>query len=328
MEEYQLYPLKFKTIFKDKIWGGEKIKTILNKDFSPLNNCGETWELSGLDNEQSIVANGFLVENEINELIETYMGDIVGEKVFEKFGNQFPLLIKFIDANDNLSVQVHPNDDIALKQSNSFGKTEAWFVLQADEHSKIITGFNSDIDKETYLSNLNNGTIENILNYESATKDALFFIPAGRIHAIGKGVLLLEIQQVSDITYRIYDWNRTDDSGNFRELHTELALEAIDFKEPEILKQHIKPQLNSSLELIYCQYFAFNLLLFDTKVEKIYTHLDSFVLYICLEGSFKILYDNQSVNVSLGEVILIPAVIQQLELQPNTQTKIIEVYIP
>jgi len=223
-----LYPLKFTPIYKDKIWGGNKIKSVLNKDFGGLPNCGESWELSGVDGNVSVVSNGYLAGNTLEELLEVYMGDLAGDEVYEHFGNEFPLLIKFIDANDDLSIQVHPNDEMAAERHNSYGKTEMWYVLQADKGSKLQSGFNQQVDQEKYLEKLEKTELTDILNFEEVTAGDVFFIPAGRVHAIGRGILLAEIQQTSDITYRIYDYDRRDDKGNPRELHTDLALDAID----------------------------------------------------------------------------------------------------
>jgi len=225
-----LYPLKFKPIFKDKIWGGNKIKTLLNKDFSPLPNCGESWEISGVQDEISVVSNGFLIGNNLQELIEIYMGDLVGDQVYQKYGIEFPLLIKFIDAHDDLSIQVHPNDKLAMQRHNAYGKTEMWYIIDADRGAKLISGFNTEVTKDAYIKHLENNTLNLILNYEEVKAGDVFFMPAGRVHAIGKGILLTEIQQTSDITYRIYDYNRKGTDGKPRELHTSLALDAIDFK--------------------------------------------------------------------------------------------------
>src|SRR3972149_1007896 len=196
-----LYPLKFKPIFKDKIWGGDKIKTLLNKDFSPLPNCGESWEISGVQDEISVVSNGFLIGNNLQELIEIYMGDLVGDQVYQKYGIEFPLLIKFIDAHDDLSIQVHPNDKLAMQRHNAYGKTEMWYIIDADRGAKLISGFNTEVTKDAYIKHLENNTLNLILNYEEVKAGDVFFMPAGRVHAIGKGILLTEIQQTSDITY-------------------------------------------------------------------------------------------------------------------------------
>ena len=224
-----MYPLLFKTIFKDKIWGGEKIHTILGKDFSPLPNCGETWEISGVKGTISEVKDGALAGKDLVSLINEYKGKLVGEKVYKQFGNEFPLLIKFIDANDDLSIQVHPGDQLAKERHDSFGKTEMWYILQADEGAKLNAGFNNEINEAIYLEHLKKNTLDEILNFEKVKAGDVFFLPAGRVHYIGKGVCLAEIQQTSDITYRIYDFDRKDDKGNTRELHTEQALAAIDY---------------------------------------------------------------------------------------------------
>jgi mannose-6-phosphate isomerase len=323
-----LYPLKFTPIYKDKIWGGNKIKTVLNKDFGDLPNCGESWELSGVEGNVSVVSNGFLAGNTLEELIEVYMGDLVGDQIFETFGIEFPLLIKFIDANDNLSIQVHPDDELSKKRHNAYGKTEMWYVMQADPGSKLQSGFNRQVDQEEYLEKLEKNELPDILNFEEVTSGDVFFIPAGRVHAIGKGILLAEIQQTSDITYRIYDYDRRDDQGNPRELHTELALEAIDFKLFPEYKSHYKVILNESVELVKCNYFITNLIVIDQSTEKDYNQLDSFVIYICLEGTLKIETESGSETLQKGETILKPASIENVKLKPGSvSVKLLEVYI-
>lgn len=323
-----LYPLKFAPIYKEKIWGGNKIKTILGKDFGKLPNCGESWELSGVEGNVSVVSNGFLAGNSLEELVEVYMGDLVGDKVFENFGNEFPLLIKFIDANDDLSIQVHPDDELAAERHNSYGKTEMWYVLQADPGSKLQSGFNQQIDQETYVEKLENGELTSILNFEEVAPGDVFFIPAGRVHAIGKGILLAEIQQTSDVTYRIYDYERLDASGNIRELHTDLALDAIDFTVWPEYKSQCTPKVNESVELVKCNYFTTNLLELDRKLEKDYNQLDSFVIYMCLDGELNLETESGSENIRKGETILLPATIEHVILKPvSPAVKLLEVYI-
>jgi mannose-6-phosphate isomerase len=322
-----LYPLKFTPILKDKIWGGNKLKTVLNKDFSPLPNAGESWEISGVEGDVSVVSNGFLAGNNLEELIEIYMGDLVGDPIYEQFGVEFPLLIKFIDANDVLSIQVHPDDELSKERHNAYGKTEMWYVIEADKGSELIVGFNQDISKEEYLAKLKEGKLEEILNNAPVKEGSCFFIPAGRVHAIGKGILLAEIQQTSDVTYRIYDFNRTDAAGNPRELHTELAVDAIDYSFEKKYETTYKTEANKSTELVHCPYFTTNILEFDKAQEKEYLQLDSFVVYMCLEGEMEIKYDESVLNVAKGESVLIPATINNLNLVPKTKTKILEVYI-
>lgn len=323
-----LYPLKFNPILKDKIWGGSKLKTVLNKDFSPLPNAGESWEISGVEGDVSVVSNGFLEGNNLEELIEIYMGDLVGDHVYENFGIEFPLLIKFIDANDVLSIQVHPDDVLSKERHNAFGKTEMWYVIEADKGSELIVGFNQKVDKDTYIKKLEEGKLEEILNNEPVAKGSCFFIPAGRVHAIGKGILLAEIQQTSDVTYRIYDFNRTDDKGTPRELHTELAVDAIDYSFEKKYKTEYQSEINKTSELVRCPYFTTNLLEFDQPVEKNYIDLDSFVIYMCLEGAFEISYgEGEKIDVQKGETVLIPASLDDLILKPLQKTQILEVYI-
>ena len=323
-----LYPLKFNPIFKDKIWGGQKIRTVLKKDFGKLNNCGESWEISGVEGDVSIVSNGLLAGNTLNELVEIYMSELIGEKVYEKFGIEFPLLIKYIDASDKLSIQVHPNDELAHERHNAYGKTEMWYVIQADKGAELISGFKEKIDEEAYLKHLENKTLKNILNSEKVKPGDVFFIPAGRVHAIGAGILLAEIQQTSDITYRIYDWDRLDDKGNPRELHTDLALDAICYEGKEKFHREFKPLLNQLMNLADCKYFTTNILEFDQPFEKSYIDLDSFVIYMCLEGSFDLLAnDCEKTKINMGETVLLPASMDEVNLIPNKKSKLLEIYI-
>lgn len=323
-----LYPLKFKPICLEKIWGGNRLRTFFNKEYSPLPNCGESWEISGVEGNVSVVNNGFLAGNNLQELVEIYMGDLVGDEVFKKFGEEFPLLIKFIDAQQDLSVQVHPNDELAEKRHNAYGKTEMWYVIDVEEGGLINSGFNKHISKEKYLEVSKNGKITELLHYDKAQVGDVFFIPAGRVHAICKGVLVTEIQQTSDVTYRIFDYNRKDKNGNERELHTDLALDAIDFSYSDEYKTKYKIEQNQSSEIVNCNYFTTNILKFDRPIEKNYNQLDSFIIYICLEGSFEIEYEGGSVKVNKGETVLIPASLEAFQLKPlSKEVKILEVYI-
>jgi len=323
-----LYPLKFSPIYKDKMWGGNKISSILNKDFGDLPNCGESWELSGVEGNVSVVSNGFLAGNSLEEIIEIYMGDLVGDQVFDNYGIEFPLLIKFIDANDDLSIQVHPGDEMAKKRHNAYGKTEMWYVLQADSGAKLQSGFNQEVDQKIYLEKLENVELTDILNFEEVTSGDVFFIPAGRVHAIGKGILLAEIQQTSDVTYRIYDFDRRDSSGNLRKLHTDLALEAIDYTLFPEYKTKYESKLNESVELVKCKYFTTNALDLDQAIEKDYNKLDSFVIYICLEGELKVETEAGVESLVKGETMLIPASIENVQLKPlSANVKLLEVYI-
>jgi mannose-6-phosphate isomerase len=322
-----LYPLKFKPIFKDKIWGGQKINTVLKKQFKPLPNCGEVWVLSGVGENQSVVENGFLEGNELNELVEVYLGDLVGDSIYEKFGNEFPILIKFIDANDWLSVQVHPDDKLALKRHNCSGKTEMWYILDAEDDSELISGFRVKVDKNSYQKHLKDKTLKNIMNFEKVQKGDVFYIPAGRVHALGPGILLAEIQQTSDVTYRIYDWDRIDKAGMMRELHTEFALDALDFSIHDNYKTKYTSKQNETVKLVASPYFTTGLIELNRALQKDYSELDSFVVYVCAEGSFELHHEQINYPVNLGEAILIPAIIEKVDIFPQPSAKILEVYM-
>jgi len=322
-----LYPLKFTPILKEKIWGGNKIETILKHEISPLKNCGESWEVSGIVDDESVVSNGFLAENNLNELMEIYLTDLVGEKNYEKYGLGFPLLIKFIDAQDNLSVQVHPDDEFAQEKYGQNGKTEMWHVIQADEGAGLYVGFNQKITAQQYMDAVENGTLENYLKFYPVKAGDTFMIPAGTVHAIGKGVLLAEIQQPSDITFRIYDWNRVDENGNGRELHTEEAFEAIHSEQNlDDFQVHYEPEKNKTVTLVHSPYFNTNLLEMDMQVEKSFVQLDSFVIYICLEGNAFLVSGDSKERLETGEVVLVPAEVDHLTIIPDAKAKLLEVY--
>lgn len=324
-----LYPLKFKTIYKDKIWGGQKIRTVLGKDFSPLPNCGETWEISGVEGNVSVVERGHLKGKSLVELIEIYKGALVGNRVHGKYGIEFPLLVKFIDANDDLSIQVHPDDTLARNRHNSFGKTEMWYIFQADEGAKLISGFNRVMDKDTYLKYFNEGRLMEILNEEEAKADDVFFIPAGRVHTIGKGLLLAEIQQTSDVTYRIFDFDRVDTKGQKRGLHIQEALEAIDYKYYDTYRTTYPKRKNEVINLVTCPYFTTNRMHFDKFLRRIYTSVDSFVIYVVMEGKALLKTDTftENITITTGDAVLIPACINQINIYPDPEIKMLESFV-
>ena len=322
-----LYPLKFKPIFKDKIWGGQKIKSVLGMDYGELPNCGEVWLLSGIEGYQSLVSNGFLAGNELNELVEIYMGELVGEKIFEKYSNVFPLLIKIINSNDWLSIQVHPDDELARKRKLGQGKSEMWYLLDADPDAELISGFNQDVELDTYKNHLDNNTIKDVLNTVEVKKGDVFYIPAGRVHALGPGCLLAEIQQTSDITYRIYDWDRIDASGMKRELHTEEALDAIDFSRTKDCKTQYKCELNKTSFLVDSTHFITRLVYADKAVLKNINELDSFVVYMLVEGECILKFEDGELGMKMGETVLVPASIGNLLIEPKEKSKLLEVFI-
>ncbi len=321
-----LYPIKFNPILFEKIWGGNKLKTILNKSISS-DKTGESWEISSVENEVSVVANGFLKENTLTELIEIYLSDLLGERVYQKYGEEFPLLIKFIDAHDDLSVQVHPPDEVARERHHAYGKTEMWYIVDAEPNAYIYLGFNENISKEDFAERIDNDTLIDVLNKIPAQKGDVFFVPAGQIHAIGKGILLAEIQQTSDITYRVFDWNRTDAQGKPRQLHIDEAIDVINYQKLEQPKVTYKAINNQAVQLISCPYFTTNLLTLNKTVEREYEWIDSFKILIFIDGRGNIVYESGTEPYARGDVFLIPAELHEISLQPAQVTELLEVYI-
>ena len=319
-----LYPLKFQPILKNKIWGGQKLQELLNKP-TTATDAGESWEISDVEGDTSVVANGPLEGTSLKALMETYTSDLMGAKNYRQFGTKFPLLIKFIDAKQDLSVQLHPNDQLAKKRHNSFGKTEMWYVVQSDPESNLIVGFNQEMTQDLYLKHLKEKTLQSILNFDAVIAGDTYFIEVGRIHAIGAGVLLAEIQQTSDITYRVYDWDRVDAEGKERELHNDIALEAFDFDMPDNYRVNYSLDSNSSAELVRCPYFTTNVLDLNETVLKENTH-DSFVIYMCVEGTASVEVGGTLTEFSMGETVLIPACIESFSISAN-HAKLLEVYV-
>jgi mannose-6-phosphate isomerase len=323
----ELYPLKFEPVLKEKVWGGNALVTRFNKKSNGSLKIGESWELSAVTDNQSVVSNGFLAGNNIEELIEVYLGDITGDSIYEKFGNEFPLLIKFIEAREDLSVQVHPGNSLAKERHQAYGKTEMWYILESEKGSNLYTGFNEGVTKEMYEEALENGKLVDLLNIESVEAGDAFYTPAGRIHAIGAGTVLVEIQQTSDITYRIFDWNRNSSVEAPRELHTELALDAIDFSASGKSKIRKEPVLNKTGNLVSCEFFNTNIIRFNTAIKKDYNTIDSFVLYICIDGEFSIIWDENTEKVTKGETVLLPAMIKEVTLEPAGEASLLEIFI-
>ncbi|MBP9793423.1 MAG: class I mannose-6-phosphate isomerase [Flavobacterium sp.] len=307
----EFYPLLFEPIFKDRIWGGNKLKSLLNKNI-PNETTGESWELSSVEGDISRVKNGSLKGKSLSELLEQCPKAILGEKVHQEFGNQFPLLFKFLDAREDLSIQLHPNDTLAKKRHNSFGKTEMWYVMQADEGAKLIVGFKEESSPEDYVKHLENKTLVSILNEIPVKKGDVFFLETGTVHAIGAGTVIAEIQQTSDITYRLYDFDRKDAQGKTRELHVDLALEAINYKKVNAQVTYTA-QVNQLNEVVKCPYFTTRFLPLDGEVKR-YNNGDAFVVYMCTEGDFSIIYDQQKYSFTEGDTILLPAIISDYQI--------------
>lgn len=322
-----LYPLKFLPVLKERVWGGSSLAARYGKKADQGNRIGESWELSGIQGDISQVANGFLEGNSLEEIIEVYMGDLVGEEIFEKFGREFPLLIKLIDAADDLSVQVHPDDDLAKKRHHAWGKTEMWYILEATDDAIVYTGFKQEMSKESYTRSLEEGSIDKMLNREKPSPGDVFFLPPGLIHAIGKGVLLAEIQQASDITYRIWDWNRKGLDGNPRELHAGLSVDAVDLSTCDSCKIKPDPQLNGTVNLVDCDYFTTNIIEADRKMIKDYSLIDSFVVYLCTEGRAVLEWEDNAMDMRRGDTVLVPAIMDSMLINPDPAARLLEVYI-
>ena len=318
--------MKFMPLFKNKVWGGNKIKS-LGFNYDPLPNCGELWALSGMEGNESVITNGFLADNNLSEVLEIYMGELVGEKNFEHFGTQFPLLFKIIDANDKLSIQVHPDDKLAQQRGMENGKTEMWYIIEAEKGAEIVDGFEEAVTREEYQKFLEVGHLESLLHIEHPEAGDTFFIPAGRVHALGKGLLLAEIQQSSDCTYRIYDYNRPDTNGQLRQLHIAEALDAIDFSPTADGKTHYQYSPNSTTQLAQCPYFTTNLIALDKPLRKNFSSLDSFVVYLCVDGIAAVKSLETIVPLHMGECALVPAVADTVELFSEGPAKLLEVYI-
>ncbi len=320
-----MYPLKFQPILKERLWGGVKLREVLGK---PIESeiTGESWEISTVKGDVSIVANGALAGTSLQDLIDQEAEQLLGKSVVARFGVEFPILIKFIDAKQDLSVQLHPNDDLAKERHDSFGKTEMWYIMDADPSANLIVGFNKDVAKEEYVKSLGNNTLLDLLNYEQVTEGDTFFINTGKIHAIGAGVLLAEIQQTSDITYRVFDFNRKDKNGNLRELHTDLALDAIDYSKKDDFKVTYVQEKNAANAMVSCPYFKTNFIHLTKDLSQDVSKRDTFTIYMCVGG--EVIIENEFGEVSLqkGETTLIGANCNTIELK-SSGAKLLEVTI-
>ncbi|HAZ58504.1 MAG: type I phosphomannose isomerase catalytic subunit [Bacteroides graminisolvens] len=322
-----MYPLKFEPILKQTLWGGDKIIS-----FKQLNDTrtevGESWEISAVEGSESIVAEGPDKGMTLTEVLSKYREELLGEANYARFGVKFPLLVKFIDARQDLSIQVHPSDELAKKRHNSMGKTEMWYVIGADKGAKLRSGFSEQITPKEYKDRVYNNTITEVLQEYDIQPGDVFFLPAGRVHSIGAGAFIAEIQQTSDVTYRIYDFDRKDSKGNARELHTDLAREAINFEVLDDYRTQYDVVENEPIELVACPYFTTSLYDMTEEITCDYSELDSFVIFVCVEGSCT-LYDNEKNEVSFkaGETVLMPASIQEVTIVPNGKVKLLETYV-
>lgn len=320
-----IHPLKFTPILKERLWGGTKLKDVLQKSITS-DITGESWEISAVTGDVSIVANGALKNTALTTLIAENATGLLGTSVVERFGTDFPILIKFIDAKQDLSIQLHPNDALAKKRHNSFGKTEMWYVMDADKGAELIVGFNKNVTKTEYSKSIKEDTLLDLLNYEPVKEGDTFFINTGKIHAIGAGVLLAEIQQTSDITYRVFDFNRKDKAGNLRELHTDMAVDAIDYEKKEDFKVAYNAAIDTANTMVDCPYFKTNFLHLTSDFSQDTRSRDSFTIYMCVGGSASIKTAEGVVDISKGETVLIPALSQKITIKTK-ETKLLEVTI-
>lgn len=319
-----LYPLKFKPILKEKIWGGDKLKYKADYKDYPI---GESWEVSGVEGSISVVENGSLEGRSLQDLLHEFKGELVGNSVYEKFEEDFPILIKFIDAKDDLSVQLHPDDILAKQRHGSFGKTEMWYILETEDKASLVLDFKDKITPTEYQEILNNNQLKSALNIVKVSPGDAFFIKPGLVHAIGAGVLLAEIQQTSDITYRLYDWDRKDSNNNERELHTDLALEAIDFSHTSDFKIDYTPRLNTKVTLADTPFFKTQFIHIEGQKLLDYSKLDSFVIFMNIGSQeANLTYNGKVYTILEKQTILIPAQINSIEIESKS-TRLLEISI-
>lgn len=313
-----LYPIKFSPILKERVWGGVSLVKYFNKSTSNTKPIGESWEVSGVQGDISVVSNGFLKGNDINEIIETYLGEFVGDAIYEKFGNEFPILVKLLDIQDNLSLQIHPDDETAIERHNSYGKTEFWYILDADPTARIYLGFNQDTNASEVFDKCNNETIPELLNVITPKKGDYFFIKPGTVHSATGGILVAEIQQVSDITYRIYDWGREHNPSTAREIHLDLAIDCINYKKLQLTAGVAGSSSNTSKEreeLIDCNYFKINLMNLGSIQRLDSQDFESFIIYFCANGEARFSGGESVVQIVKGETILIPAYMGEFSIE-------------
>ena len=319
----QTYPLKFKPILKERIWGGTKLRKQFGK---PANgsNIGESWEVSAVPGDVSEIANGAYSGETLDNLIDRYPEELLGKSVLSRFGKTFPILIKFIDAAADLSIQVHPDDQLAKERHNSFGKTEMWYVMDADPGARLLVDFNQQVAPDEYKKRLADNTLLDIMNREEVREGDTFFINAGKLHAIGAGVMLAEIQQTSDITYRVYDYDRQDTHGNRRELHTEQALDAIDFSLRQDFRVSYDKKENTGNPMVNSPYFTTQYLPINGRVSRDLSERDAFSIFIAVDGTVDLITSLGRISLKKGETCLIPAALNSLVLESDG-AKLLEV---
>lgn len=327
-----LYPLLFRPNLHQLVWGSNRIRDWKELKNTP-DNIGESWEVSAVEGKESVVANGELAGRNLREVCAEYKERLMGKEVWEKYDGKFPLLAKFIGAETDLSIQVHPDDELAMKRHNSFGKNEMWYIIDNKPGAMLYSGFKDNISKNEYKKRVTEGTICDVLQDHEVVTGDMFYIPAGRVHAICGGLLLAEVQQSSDITYRIYDYGRMGLDGKPRQLHTELAVDAIDFDVKADYKTHYSLRKNKPSHAITCPFFQINILNVNGKTTRHLRKCDSFVIYMCLKGECTIIPEGNeaaAVTIKEGFSCLIPAEIADVKVVPaegNEKTSLLESFI-
>ena len=328
-----LYPFKFQPQFFHKIWGGHTIRKWYKGVPADFENVGETWVMSDVEKYPTEVANGSHAGDSLQDLLEVYMDELVGGKVYETFGNHFPLLLKFIDAADDLSIQVHPGDEYAAVHEDSFGKTEMWYVMPSDEEASIYLGWNEPMDEGRIRAAIADATLAQYLHGYKVQEGDVAFIPSGTVHAMRRGAIVAEIQENSDITYRLYDYNRVGNDGKMRPLKLDKALEVMDYApDNDASFAHVEPETNGVVNLKRTPFFTTNLMTLTRKAERDYAPLDSFVAYMCVGGGCKITAldggdENKTVPMEIGEAVLVPAALNDIRIEPDGECKLIEIYM-
>lgn len=317
--------IKFRPLLRQVLWGGEKIIPFKHLD-EKLHQVGESWEISAVKDNESVVASGKYEGLKLSELVAQLKEKLVGVENYARFGNEFPLLIKFIDASAQLSIQVHPNDEQAKAHGLERGKTEMWYIMKSDEGAKLVSGLKYAITPEAYKAMVENDTITDALAEYEVKEDYVFYLPAGRIHSIGRGCFLAEIQQTSNTTYRIYDFKRKDKDGKYRELHTKEAAECIDFEVEDNYRTQYQPRINEGVQLVDCPYFTTSVYNLTEPMVLDYSELDSFVILMALSGEGTLVDEAfNEVSFRAGETVLLPATTNLIRVLGTV--KFLETYV-
>lgn len=328
-----LYPFKFKARLFHKLWGGHTISRWYDHVPADYENVGEAWVISDVEKYPTEVSNGPYAGDSLQDLLEVYMDELVGGKVYETFGNQFPVLMKFIDSEDDLSIQVHPDDEYALEHEHSLGKTEMWYVLPSKGNASIYLGWKQQMSASLIHSAIADGTLANYMREYSVREGNVAFIPAGTVHAMRRDTIVAEIQENSDITYRLYDYNRVGNDGKKRPLNLDKAMHVIDLSpENEASCLPITPRVDGATNLKQTPFFTTNLLSATRPIQRDYAPLDSFVAYMCVEGECMVTAldceeEEKKISLRIGEAVLIPASLNDILITPTEHCKLLEVYV-